>query len=604
MKKTYWKSLFRCITKNIGKFLALFGIVLISSLLISGLGTLTYTEKMGFNDLIRESNLPEIILKSKEQGGFKDDDLEMIEDTENVKDIQEVYSYDFVLNERETRVIYADYENMTIGKCFLLDGEWPSKFNEVAVERLQDNSQRKIGDTFKVGYVTYKVTGVVDNPLNFALVNDVSQSTQKDLQDIFYCYNKLGMGLLAKETFFMGPDIYITFSHENDVDYYGDAYLNSIAAIKDSLVEKIGESKAAGLTLNENVSFNYMKETFKRVDVILTMFPVIFIVVASLVSSITVDRLVSEERGFMGCFKTLGYSNLAIKFRYLFFSLASSVSGALIGMFGGIYALTPVLYPTFEAIVYEQMPMPWFFNFAFGIIGCCIIVFCVLVVTLYKVRITIRETPAETLKSKAPVNGKKILLEKIKPLWNILPFKYKATIRNIFRYKTKTATMVVSVMSSMGIVMGGFGLMDLASGGDQTLSMIDTFKQVSVFLIIFATALAILVIYNLVNINVSEREREIATLQVLGYKTVEVYAYVFREIVIMGLMGEILGIPLGVFILWILTYYMDFGHLSDVNIGSYLATLAVGVVTLVVVCFMMIPKIKKINMISSLKSLE
>ena len=164
--------------------------------------------------------------------------------------------------------------------------------------------------------------------------------------------------------------------------------------------------------------------------------------------------------------------------------------------------------------------------------------------------------------------------------------------------------MNLSVMCSISLVMAGFGLLDLASNWENTSAIMETFKSVASFIIIFAVVLAILVIYNLVNINVSERVREISTLEVLGYKPKEVYTYVFREIIIMGVTGEVLGIPLGVLLLYIITSYLDFGSISVVAAGTYIYSLLLGFATLIIVCALMIPKIKKINMITSLKTLE
>lgn len=616
MRRTYWKSLWRGIWHNLGRFLAVFGIILISTLLISGLGTLGSTVKASFNQEMIKNKFPDIILKSKVANGFTTEEKNMLLNQPDIDEsrMEEIYFYDTTINNTETRIIYRDYQNMKVNPISIVEGNLPTSDTEVAVEQLSDNSQRKIGDTFEVTSTvpiigtkrttTFTVVGIVYNPMNNSIEKDKSQTTQKDVQDIFYMNSKKAMSYISGDTLFIGPDIYIQLSHDDDIDYFSNDYVNKVVKRKNQLVTMLTEKKAAGLTVEESVSYQYLNSTIDKVQTICTIFPVFFIVVAALVSSITIERLINEERGLCACFKTLGYSNHSIRFRYVFFSLLSSLSGAIIGSISGLYGLPSILYPTFKSIVINFPKMKADFNPSGALLGSGIIILVILIITLVKINKDINETPADSLRPKSPVTGKKILIERIDFFWKPLPFRYKATLRNIFRFKSKTITMNLSVMCSISLVMAGFGLLDLASNWENTSAIMETFKSVASFIIIFAVVLAILVIYNLVNINVSERVREISTLEVLGYKPKEVYTYVFREIIIMGVTGEVLGIPLGVLLLYIITSYLDFGSISIVTAGTYIYSLLLGFATLIIVCALMIPKIKKINMITSLKTLE
>lgn len=642
MKHTYWKSLWKGVTQNIGRFLAIFGIILISTLLISGLGTLKSTVTASLNVQINESSFPDATLISKvsgsislspisiTQGGFTQEQKDIISNDSDVEKTEEIYSVDSLIDNKEVRTIYRDYDNMTINPLNLIEGKYPSSDFEVVVERFANDSNKKVGDTFDINVTsivnnqalsyTFTVVGIVENPMNFSTEKDKSQRKEladqditKDIDDIYYLYSANAIGLflgfpqrlISLTTRIMGPNIYVQYKHEGTIDYYSDSYVKDMETKANELIAKLGgEKQAAALTINDNVSYRYVKETIKKVDVICLLFPTFFIVVAALVSAITLQRLVNEERGICACFKTLGYSNFSIRFRYIFFSLLSSVTGALIGSFAGLFGLPVLIYPTFNSIVINLPPIVNKYDPLLAIIGASTIIFVTLFIALYKINKELKETPAEALRPKAPVTGKKIVLEKIRFFWNPLPFKFKATLRNIFRFKSKTITMNLSIMCSIALVMAGFGLLDLAANWENTSSMMDTFKTVSMFIICFAVALAILVIYNLVKINVSERVREISTLEVLGYKPFEVYSYVFREIIIMGVFGELLGIPLGMLLLWIITSYLDFGSLSVIGYGTYLYSFLIGFATLILVCGLMVPKIKKIDMISSLKTLE
>ena len=128
--------------------------------------------------------------------------------------------------------------------------------------------------------------------------------------------------------------------------------------------------------------------------------------------------------------------------------------------------------------------------------------------------------------------------------------------------------------------------------------------MISFVVILFAAALCVLVVYNLTNMNIGERKREIATLKVLGYRAGEVAGYIYREVFIMALFGIILGIPLGYGFLSFVFAYMDFGTMSVVQWQTYLYSVLLVVVFVALVDLLLARKIRKIDMNASLKSVE
>ena len=260
MKKTYWKSLWRGIWHNLGRFLAVFGIILISTLLISGLGTLGSTVKASFNQEMIKNKFPDIILKSKVANGFTTEEKNMLLNQPDIDEsrMEEIYFYDTTINNTETRIIYRDYQNMKINPINIVEGNLPTSDTEVAVEQLPDNSQRKIGDTFEVTSTipiigtkrttTFTVVGIVHNPMNNSIEKDKSQTTQKDVNDIFYMNSKKAMSYISGDTLFIGPDIYIQLSHDDDIDYFSKNYVNKVVKRKNQLVTMLTEKRAAGLT--------------------------------------------------------------------------------------------------------------------------------------------------------------------------------------------------------------------------------------------------------------------------------------------------------------------------------------------------------------------
>ena len=159
---------------------------------------------------------------------------------------------------------------------------------------------------------------------------------------------------------------------------------------------------------------------------------------------------------------------------------------------------------------------------------------------------------------------------------------------------------VLSVIGATVLVFAGFGLLDCTQNIENGISLV----TVSIALIAFSALLCALVIYNITNINVSERNREIATLMVLGYKNNEVTGYIFREIYIMSAIGAILGLPLGILFLQFVFYLIDFGSLSEIHWWTYLIAPIVTMFFSFLSTFFLYRKIVKTDMNASLKILE
>ena len=134
--------------------------------------------------------------------------------------------------------------------------------------------------------------------------------------------------------------------------------------------------------------------------------------------------------------------------------------------------------------------------------------------------------------------------------------------------------------------------------------MADSFSLISVVIIAFAAILCILVIFNITNMNIGERKREIATLRVLGYQQSEVSLYIYREINITTMLGVLLGIPLGYLLLNFLFEFLEFGNIKNVNWYYYGITVVMSVVFVLVAEILLNKKIHKVAMNGSLKSNE
>lgn len=544
-----------------------------------------------------------------------------------------------------------------------------------------------------------------------------------------------------------------------------------------------------------------------RIDRIATVFPFIFFLVAALVSLTTMTRMVEEERVLIGTYKALGYGNARITSKYLIYAMVASGVGSLVGIVA-LSLFLPYFIMNAYAIIYAVPPRPVPIDPGLALLSAGLGVGITAAATWFAAASTLREAPASLMLPRAPKAGKRILLERIRPLWSRMSFSWKVTARNIFRYKRRFFMAVVGIAGCTALLLTGLGLQnaindiidkqfgdiyrftmtvreaddishddaqaaqDLLSEGapeghtaahtenmlaarpddpdgeqqrfelvvprdpeafatyvtmrervghapialddsgvvvseklahelglgvgdtlllfdedtvgnasgagrevriaavmenyvsqyvfatpqlfsqvmgeeaayttiyakapedaqqraelsdallaidgvktvgfnDETIetyrTMLKSVDAVVVVLVIAAAALAFVVLYNLTNINITERQREIATLKVLGFNSREVNAYVYRETLLLSAIGALAGCVLGVFMegFVVVTAEVDqvmFGR--DIHAASFAIAFALTMLFSVLVALVMRKKLSAIDMVESLKSVE
>ena len=542
-----------------------------------------------------------------------------------------------------------------------------------------------------------------------------------------------------------------------------------------------------------------------RVDQISKVFPLLFFLVAALVALTTMTRMVDEERTLIGTYKALGYGKARIASKYLIYAFLASGAGAALG----IAVLSQVLPRTIFAaygIMYDVPVSPTPIDGGLAALSATLGIGATLAATWAATVATLREDPAALMLPRAPKPGKRILLERIAPLWRRVSFSWKVTFRNIFRDKRRFVMTVIGVAGCSALLLTGLGLSDaindiidkqyneithynttvtvadgisdddmsqveavlndtslvtgwtrvyeepmtasassqggvsvsivvpqdpdafqgfltmrervghaplrlddssiiivekvadqlglakgdtlllskqdamgnptgeqyafiiggimenyvssfgylspacykqvigsgpdypiilaestddatgrgelsdtlLAVGGVQTVSFTDatiaeyrkmlaSLNSIVAVLLVSAAALAFVVLYNLTNINITERKREIATLKVLGFLPHEVDAYIFRETLLLTVIGALCGLVLGIFmesyvVVTAETDYVMFCR--DIHPTSFLIAFALTLAYAVVVSLVMRVKLNRIQMVESLKSVE
>lgn len=549
----------------------------------------------------------------------------------------------------------------------------------------------------------------------------------------------------------------------------------------------------------------------ERMDALARVFPFMFFLVAALVSLTTMTRMVEDERILIGTYKALGYSTIQIATKYLVYALLAAGIGSVLGV-GVLCQVLPLIIMKAYSVIYAipLLPPPLPIKADVAVFSAGLGIGITLIATICSVLSSLREQPATLMLPRAPKAGKRILLERIRPLWRRISFSWKVTLRNLFLYKKRLFMTVIGIAGCTALLLVGFGLHDAiwdiinkqyvdithyqmtvglndhandldvqhvkdvlnqhpeiehidrvhtahmaAKGEDDTLSsthvdvvvpqsldifnksitlknrisgkqvpfdessvviseklatlhhlrvgdtlvlfdrdkvgnsvgaghkltitgicenyvgttvyiaptifakissspvmyetlfiqapdlkpgeqqqniaselhscddvslvafsdetislyrnMISVVDYVVAVLIISAVLLAFIVLYNLTNINIEERLREIASLKVLGFTKREIYAYIFREVFLLSLLGDVFGLGVGVYLerFVVATAEVDYVMFSrTIHLESFVIAFVLTLVFTGLILLVMTPKLNRIDMVESLKSVD
>ncbi|HIW18313.1 MAG TPA: FtsX-like permease family protein [Candidatus Faecalicoccus intestinipullorum] len=560
--------------------------------------------------------------------------------------------------------------------------------------------------------------------------------------------------------------------------------------------KQIDELEGEWIVLDRNSHYSYRDygACADRMDGIAAVFPVFFFMVAALVCMTTMTRMVDEQRTEIGTLKALGYSKLQIASKYLIYALIASLIGSAIGCLVGMTLFPTVIFTAWN-MLYNLETIHYEFQPGLILLASGSVTGITLLATIYSIYSELMEVPSQLMRPKSSKAGKKILLERIKPLWSRLSFLHKVTARNIFRYKKRFFMTIIGIAGCSALLVSGFGIndsigdiaaqqygniylynatvgteddsnshlldqiqelegvqeaakerqtnmiadyedeehtvtahiiddasdfseftslktekgeslklddsgvivsqklaskMQLETGDTFTMKdsdehpvemkvagifenyvghhiymtenyfetldtdiepnsiymiktedqsedfedqlgkqlmeldtvnsvtfysslqknftdMISSISFIVVVLVISAALLAFVVLYNLSNVNISERVREIATIKVLGFTRREVNQYVNREGILLAMMGAVLGLVIGIGLHHLI---MNLAEMDDVMFGrtilpqSYFYSFALTMLFTFIINFFMSFKLKKIQMVESLKAVE
>lgn len=513
MTKTLFKFLFRKIRKNLSGFITISLIVTLGVGFLIGLLICTTDLQNTMDQLYDSSNVPDITLKSTI--GFNKETINAVEEIfpGELKYVEGSYQMDEKISYNDeklaARVIYYNFDS-EVNKLEILEGNIPTNENEILVERESAFYKKfNINDTLIYNEKEYIVTGIAANPQYFSNEKEFTIISPGKLDTIIYINNQFNTN-----DFY--TDITLVFEESYEFNTFSEKYFNYInekekvletnkttliekrleqiketikkeveTGIYDELVNRFGETIATELMKSEqvqneiqtiideqiknleadvyildrkdNTSFHMYEIQSKKTNEIAIVFPFFFIAIAALITLSTLERMIKEDRIHIGTLKSLGFRNRSIINVYVYYTLIATIAGVALGTVLGIFVLPFVIYVMFS-VLYYLPPLVFGLDIVTFLVTTLGIVAAVIIATLFTLRSVLKEKPNALLTQKPIKSGGKILLERIKFIWNRLKFKYKSTIRNLFRFKKNALMMIVGVAGSTALVVTAFGM--------------------------------------------------------------------------------------------------------------------------------------------------
>lgn len=640
--------------KNISRFIAIIFIVLISVGLTSGVGSSTDDLKDSVSVFKTERNVGDITLKSSSESGFSTAEVAALKKKYGEENVSAYTSYDVYLQFKGQKLLtrlyfYDDIAKRSVNKFSDEDtkrqeaaapkgtvGVYAEKADNVLKGfSLGDEVTLNFADMFaqlaaqdnktlpewqktwldKLSPVTLSVTKIVEDPRLFAKEGepsylngyDLALSDTSKVNDLITLDEALFLPMSALPLASGYGDVSISLASldapellSSDYEKFIDDEKGSILSIlSDASEGKTTKDSFHFITLYENYSFKSLFAYADKIRGLSFVLVVAFSFITVFVTLSNMTRLVDEERAQSACLITLGYSGASVVIKYILFALTATAIGGVIGYFIGT-GLCSFVYLVFEYL-YVMPPETGVFGVTFFAITFAVIVVCAVLATASAGMKTVKQTPAELLHPKSPKPGKKVIIERIPFIWNRLSFKYKSTVRNVLRYASRFIMTVIAVAGSMGLVAAGLALLDMCLFGNFGNASI---AWLAVLIVVFAALLTFTAVYTITNISISERNREIATLMVLGYFDSEVAGYIYREIYIDAAVGIVFGYGAATLLISIVFNVMGFGSLASVSWYVWLISPVLVLLFTFVVTLCLRKKITSVDMNASLKALE
>lgn len=420
--------------------------------------------KQTANDYLNIQHFMDLELLSPD--GFTDEDVEKLRDVAEIESLFPTYSTDHYLINNDNRYSIRTYsyhvnEEM-VNQPELLSGRFPTIKNEIIVDqKFIDTTSYQIGDEIilsneqhMLNETNFTIVGVVRSPLYLSIERGYSIQNGSTINSFI---------LIPKENYQLPvyTHLYLTIDNPKQSSRFTDAYENRVKSVQEQ-VNQISSNHNKQWVIHDlyyNTGFQGFQQDADRIAAIGNVFPVVFFLIASLVSLTSMTRMIDQDRTVVGTFSSLGFKRGTLIRKYLTFALSASLIGSIIGTFIGFNLFPRVIFNAY-GILYSlpDIQTPYLLPQAIQAI-----IIMVLIVTIPAYVVCARFfkiTPAILMRPKAPTPGKRILLERIGFIWKRFTFIQKVTARNLFRYKKRLMMTVIGVAGCTALLITGFGLRD------------------------------------------------------------------------------------------------------------------------------------------------
>lgn len=490
MKTSIIKMTCRSIKSFFGRYMAILLIVALSAGFFAGL-KITQDAMVNTADIyLKEQSFYDFRLYSTL--GFTEEDIEAFKALAGINAVEGMKSVDVLLEQEDGNKAYKIMSlPEEINMPSLVDGRMPETANECLADD-EEYTKADIGTVVKVAAANdeavtgqlseteYTIVGIVDSPLYIGIERGTTGIGSGSLSGYVYIPEENFTGEVYTE---------IDITLEENADIYSDEYdelvgkhEEAVTELCSRLAEKhyedmldkngltpemaelmgISEPETYVLTRNENAGYVSFESDTAIISGIANIFPIFFIMIAMLVCMTTMTRMVDEERTQIGVLKAMGLGNGRIMGKYLLYAGSATVIGWITGFFLCTWGLPEIFWFAYNAI-YDFAPLTYLFSPVLAVVTLAVSMICILGSTFLSCRKELISEPAKLIRPRAAKNGKRILLEKLTPLWKKLSFLQKITLRNMFRYKKRLIMMLVGISCCAALVVTGFGVGDSMS---------------------------------------------------------------------------------------------------------------------------------------------
>jgi ABC-type transport system, involved in lipoprotein release, permease component len=514
------RNMWRDIRKSKGRFIAIILIIMLGVLIFVGVKAAGPSLNDSLNKTVADKNLSDIQVISTT--GFSETDLKLARKVPGAQVEATKMKYVIGGKSKVAVALYGYDDDAKQNQLIMRSGRLPQKANEVVLDKnAKSKYSYKLGQTFKFAndsglkQKNYKIVGFADSP---QFIDNQSRGATNiaDGQVQLFAYipqSQLDMSVATmlnlhfnslkdKNTFSdsykdsVDKKLSILKRKFRDRDYQRttevtadylkqfdqqQSQLDQLRAIDPQMASqqqvKLNEARTKALkkakttytwqTREDLPGFSAYGESSDRIAAIANVFPVFFFLIAALITFTTITRMVEEARSEIGTFKAFGYTKWEISKNYYYYAISAGVIGAILGAVIGNESLPRIVLALYK----QYIALDWVVGLQWWVILIALVFS--LLATLGAAVIVIRkelvEGPAALMRPKSPKSAKKILLERIKPLWNHLSFNRKVSYRNLFRFKSRMFMTIIGIAGGTALILTGFGIQNSigASGNRQ-----------------------------------------------------------------------------------------------------------------------------------------